>query len=413
MSRNSQNSRSSSQNSRKNTQSSIPTYQASLASALPPQTSPPQASTPLASAYQQNTSGYSSPTGYSGIPPVTFGPPGYAPPGSQYTGQYPATQSIPVLMPPPAPSTRITKATTARSRAQNNNVCFDTRYAKSKQGIFKVIQWIISFIAWICIACTPYTKRIFVQGATWPFHMVMFFTIMGWLCVSILYILFTSGYHRRRKRKPWPSYELYFNATMIFWFFTAAMIESFNLWRWNYGPYKEPVNHAGHSAPSTMYGGAVSSNNQHYYQGWDPKLYCRQRPQECHDYMNAVIYYNPYYPTHIFATICLWVIFGVFIGSTYHAYTLHVDYRNFINGVDQTAESVYTKLSSKFTVSRMKKKPATNSKPKSAYSSGTKQKKQKRTTQKTSSSRDEGSVEQPNPVAPQQRPKSVNMSIEV
>ena len=54
---------------------------------------------------------------------------------------------------------------------------------------------------------------------------------------------------------------------------------------------------------------------------------------------------------------------GVFIGSTYHAYTLHVDYRNFINGVDQTAESVYTKLSSKFTVSRMKKKPATNSKP--------------------------------------------------
>ena len=108
--------------------------------------------------------------------------------------------------------------------------------------------------------------------------------------------------------------------------------------------------------------------------------------------MNAVIYYNPYYPTHIFATICLWVIckyflclgekfgrgqtriqdtgpvmtcflVGVFIGSTYHAYTLHVDYRNFINGVDQTAESVYTKLSSKFTVSRMKKKPATNSKP--------------------------------------------------
>ena len=51
----------------------------------------------------------------------------------------------------------------------------------------------------------------------------------------------------------------------------------------------------------------------------------------------------------------------------------------------------------------------------SAYSSGTKQKKQKRTTQKTSSSRDEGSVAQPtqNPVAQEKRPKSVNMSIEV
>ena len=34
---------------------------------------------------------------------------------------------------------------------------------------------------------------------------------------------------------------------------------------------------------------------------------------ECHDYMNAVIYYNPYYPTHIFATICLWVICKYFL----------------------------------------------------------------------------------------------------
>ena len=88
---------------------------------------PKKASTPLASAYQQNTSGYSSPTGYSGIPPVTFGPPGYAPPGSQFTGQYPATQSIPVIMPPPAPSTRITKATTARSRAQARFLLFSSK----------------------------------------------------------------------------------------------------------------------------------------------------------------------------------------------------------------------------------------------------------------------------------------------
>ena len=29
---------------------------------------------------------------------------------------------------------------------------------------------------------------------------------------------------------------------MIVWFFTAAMIESFNVWRWNYGPYKANPN---------------------------------------------------------------------------------------------------------------------------------------------------------------------------
>ena len=44
-----------------------------------------------------------------------------------------------------------------------------------------------------------------------------------------------------------------FYRTMIFWFFTAAMIESFNLWRWNYGPYKEPVNHAGHSGEFKLF----------------------------------------------------------------------------------------------------------------------------------------------------------------
>merc|ERR1712227_789220 len=268
--------RKNSQNSRR-TVGSVQTYQQSLTSAQMArptvQFSPPPNNTVVPPAYS---------SGYNSVPNT-----GYSmPPNSR----------------PYTKSGYNSKASSRRSN-RDNFICFDTRYAKSRQGIFKIVQWIISFIAWICIACTPYMKRIFVSGVTWPFHFVVFFTIMGWLCVSILYILFTSGYHRRRKRKPWPSYELYFNATMIFWFFTAVMIESFNLWRWNYGPYKEPVNHAGHSAPSTMYGGAVSSNNQHYYQGWDPKLYCRQRPQECHDYMNAVIYYNPYYPTHIFATI--------------------------------------------------------------------------------------------------------------
>ena len=28
---------------------------------------------------------------------------------------------------------------------------------------------------------------------------------------------------------------------------------------------------------------------------------------ECQEYMRALVYYNPYYPTHIFATVCLWI----------------------------------------------------------------------------------------------------------
>ena len=123
--------------------------------------------------------------------------------------------------------------------------------------------------------------------------------------------------------------------------------------------------------------------------------------------MKALVYYNPYYPTHIFATVCLWItckyssnsfsismriflelyvnelvflqmgnnaqntfsiLVCVFIASTWHAYTLHVDYKTFIEGVDSRlteystgGSTVFTKVSSKFSVGRLKKKK--NQKP--------------------------------------------------
>ena len=49
-----------------------------------------------------------------------------------------------------------------------------------------------------------------------------------------------------------------------------------------------------------------------------------------------------------------------FIGSTYHAWTLHIEYKNFINGVESTTKSVMTKMGSKFSVGRFKKKPQSN-----------------------------------------------------
>jgi len=202
--------------------------------------------------------------------------------------------------------------------------------------------------------------------------MVLFFTITGWMAISGMYILFTSGYHRRRKKKPWPTYELYFNGWviwtmnhtvsyntvyrfMLLWIFAACMIETFHLWRWNYGPYKSNPNHMG-ANPNPRYGHDVGKYNQQYYNGWDPKLYCRQRPAECNEYIRCVTYYNPYYPTHIAAAIFLWITFITFIGSTYHSYTLHVEYKNFVSGVESTTKSVMSKMGSKFSVGRLKKK---------------------------------------------------------
>ena len=45
-----------------------------------------------------------------------------------------------------------------RRRVVEKVVCFDGRYAKSKQGIAKLIQMITTFIAWVCVASTPYAS---------------------------------------------------------------------------------------------------------------------------------------------------------------------------------------------------------------------------------------------------------------
>jgi len=57
-----------------------------------------------------------------------------------------------------------------------------------------------------------------MYGDTWPFHMVMFFTTTAFSGLLIMYILFTSGYHRNRKRQKWPKREFYFNFWLVIWF---------------------------------------------------------------------------------------------------------------------------------------------------------------------------------------------------
>lgn len=137
------------------------------------------------------------------------------------------------------PHTR-TNQTRKNTTRPSDVVCCDQTYAKSKQGIFKLVMLLGSFLAWMCCATTPYVKvkilkfyhflqfsatfsqffwfffnfsyylkKIYpIGGVTWPFHMVMFFTVTANLALIIVYAIFTSGYHRRRKRKPWPTYEV-------------------------------------------------------------------------------------------------------------------------------------------------------------------------------------------------------------
>lgn len=74
-----------------------------------------------------------------------------------------------------------------------------------------------------------------------------------------------------------------------------------------------------------MYGGAVSSNNQHYYQGWDPKLYCRQRPQGKH-HKNILIL------KFVFQNVTIiWMRWFITIRITLHIYLQQFAFGSFVS----------------------------------------------------------------------------------
>jgi len=270
----------------------------------------------------------------SGFPPSKFTNPS----GMMHSGHTPS--GYPSMGYPPT-MTNQTRDTQVSRKRPEQVACCDQTYAKSKQGIFKVVLIILSFIAWICVACTPYVKRMFVIGGqTWPFHMVMFFTITANVALIIVYSLFVSGYHRRRKRKPWPTYELYFNAWLTVWFFIAAIIESCNAWRWNYGPYTNSYTNSNHMPGSdTRYDMGVGNNNQGWTHGWDMKRYCQMYKSDCHRRLDATLNYNGYYATHIFVCVALWAAVVLSLVATYLAYQLHCVYTDFINGVKPEKEA--------------------------------------------------------------------------
>jgi hypothetical protein len=76
-----------------------------------------------------------------------------------------------------------------------------------------------------------------------------------------------------------------------------------------------------------MYDNGQNSGSNAYYSGWDMKVWCQRYPvksrfcylksdsgnfqADCQRRMNAALYYNPWWPTHIWICINLWVL-GMF-----------------------------------------------------------------------------------------------------
>lgn len=204
---------------------------------------------------------------------------------------------------------------------RNNNLCgcsCDCNYARSSQGICKIVCILLLGLAWIVIAASPYWRPIFVIGGeTWPFHIVMLICVVVWLATLFMYCLFMSGYHLNLGHYNWPKFELYFNIVATLLVLLASCLEAANVWRWDM------------SNGNVVNPGASGFSNYRQY-GYRPGMsftqtlnfgsYCGNRPQECRDYFSLLAGHNTYHANHIFGTVFLFFSVIAYLVSVYFAY---------------------------------------------------------------------------------------------
>uniref|UniRef100_H2ZLL5 MARVEL domain-containing protein n=1 Tax=Ciona savignyi TaxID=51511 RepID=H2ZLL5_CIOSA len=210
-----------------------------------------------------------------------------------------------------------------RRRRKQNDVCcdFNSSYAKSLQGICKAISMIVGLLVIIIIGVSPYFRTIFViGGVTWPFHIVMLFTVCVWLATMFVYFFFLSGQHLQYPHVPWPKWEFIFNVVMSGAVLFAAILEAANVWRWDMSmgmqfnpgssgsPYNQQLSGLGYQQGMTM------------TQSINFNSYCTRYPKDCTDYFGLLTGHNSYLGNHIFATVLLFLLLICYLVSTYFSF---------------------------------------------------------------------------------------------
>nr|CAB3262587.1 uncharacterized protein LOC100180658 [Phallusia mammillata] len=209
-----------------------------------------------------------------------------------------------------------------RRRRRNKGCSCDESYAKSLQGICKVIALVMGALTFIIVGASPYWRPIFVlEAVTWPFHVVMLVTILVWLATLTMYGLFLSGQHLEYPHVAWPTVELQFNVVATIFILFASILEASNVWRWDMS--------RGFGAGTIGLGGAGGTSSLSGY-GYRPGMtfsqslnfnsYCSRYPNDCTDYFSLLTGHNSYYGNHIFATILLFLLVICYLVSTYFAF---------------------------------------------------------------------------------------------
>lgn len=235
-------------------------------------------------------------------------------------------------------------------RKQKSGISWNGKYAKSVQGICAIFCIVVSMLAFLIIGFTPYTNPIYVlERQTWPFHLVMFFTIITWMLFCAAYAFFIMSKDEKYPDVSWTARKMQFNIAMSVLVLTALLIEATNIWRWDFsGQHGTNIAMMGMGNSMNMGGGMgrmQSVGGMGGYRGgsmggWGAgrfgggamnnmgvragsmnanmgmQSYCVRYPRQCNDLMSLAAGVNPYFGNHLFGCVLLvLLLIGVLVAA--------------------------------------------------------------------------------------------------
>jgi len=200
-------------------------------------------------------------------------------------------------------------------RRRRRRVKWNGNYARGVQGICKAFCIFASLLAVIIIGSSPYGRPLYVrEGVTWPFHIVMFLSVVSWLLFTAAYVFFVTGQQADCPHVPWPTRELQFNIVMFLLALFALILEAANLWRWDFsGGFTITTSQMGAGVGGIgggfgAFGANIPIRPGSLNSNMAMQSYCRQYPRDCSDVMALVTGINPFFGNHIFGLIMLVVL---------------------------------------------------------------------------------------------------------
>jgi len=107
-------------------------------------------------------------------------------------------------------------------------------YAKSVQGVCKILFLLFNIIAIALISATPYAIEVFLLDyVTWPFHVIIWICIFCLIFAGGALMFFVAGKHLDKLNVNWHTMEFALNVILLVGAVTNAVLEFTNLWRWD------------------------------------------------------------------------------------------------------------------------------------------------------------------------------------